>query len=139
MVKSKTGIRTFPKSAKELVEKYGYSTIRESYTSVNPSNRGDAETVLDSSVPGVMSPEFPENEDQLMLRMNTTLERIVCFHGYEKADEDVRKVDSCNSNIVIVSHAPCIQALAFNIMKRIANGKDDDEVSKQMKPWPLGS
>jgi hypothetical protein len=111
-----TNVRTTPKSPQQLIDDYGYSTIRLSYTSVNQSITDDQrKTFFQSSVPGEKTPEFPENEPQLLLRMLTTWKKLLLLNG--------------NRNIVIVSHAPCIQALTYGALR---------EDKAATKPWPLG-
>jgi broad specificity phosphatase PhoE len=61
---------------------------------------------------------FPEDEAALITRSRNTL------HGILK--------HAAGANIVIVAHAPCVQALAF-----VLEGADSVEKSK-LEGWPLG-
>jgi hypothetical protein len=116
VVNRHTNVRTTPKSPQQLVDDYGYTTIRPSYTSVNPSITDDErKNVFQSSIPGEKTPEFPENEPQLLLRMLTTWKKLLLLNS--------------SRNIVIVSHAPCIQALTYGALR---------EDKAATKPWPLG-
>mmetsp|Transcript_28698 Transcript_28698/g.41071 ORF Transcript_28698/g.41071 Transcript_28698/m.41071 type:complete len:134 (+) Transcript_28698:610-1011(+) len=81
---------------------------------------------MEMSIPGEKSPQYPENEDQLLLRMRTTLKQIILLLGSKEM----------SNNIVFVAHAPFIQALVFNAIKIIEH--DEDEARACMKPWPLG-
>jgi hypothetical protein len=116
VVNRHTNVRTTPKSPQQLINEYGYTTIYPSYISVNPSIADDQrDEYIQSSIPGNKTPEFPENEAQLHLRMSTTWKKLLLLNPKE--------------NIVIVSHAPCIQALTYAALR---------EDKAATKPWPLG-
>jgi len=143
VVNQETGERTFPKTPQQLVEEYGFDTIDLSYRSVNPSfdtlgeekkdqdSDEDSDVVpgLDDSTPGYISPAFPESENRLLLRAKTTLDNIVDALVEETVESGIF---SKPPSLVIVSHAPCLQALAYNLLG------GGDSAAEQMKPWPLG-
>ena len=104
------GVKTEPKTASELATKF--DTIDTSYKSVNPVAPDDSEDVPTGA------PHFVETEDALLVRCNTTIERIL---------DDAR-----GENIAIVSHAPCDQAIALYL-----EGAASVAESK-LGPWPLG-
>ena len=105
----KSGVKTYPKQREELARDYG--TIDLSYDSVNPPLPDDAQTGPDGA------PRFEESEQALLYRCSVTLERII----------DLTNGDS----FVLVSHAPCDQALALHL-----EGKGPSD--SKLGPWPLG-
>jgi broad specificity phosphatase PhoE len=104
------GVKTEPKSAKELASVYG--TIDDMYESVNPMVPDNAIDVPAGS------PHFVETEEALLKRCATTIQRILDH--------------SNGDNVAIVSHAPCDQAIAYYL-----EGAASTEESK-LGPWPLG-
>ena len=82
--------------------KMSFDNIDDSYKTQNP----------------ITEEMFPETESALIERCRRTLDRVL-----EHSDGE---------NIVIVAHAPCVQALAF-----IMEGMESPEQSKLSK-WPLG-
>ena len=106
----KKGIKTNPKLTDELASVYG--TIDLDYQSLNPVS------TTEENVP-IGSPHYPESEQGLLKRCSTTLERILEF--------------SVGQSFVIVSHAPCDQALAINL-----EGTASDASKSKLGPWPLG-
>jgi broad specificity phosphatase PhoE len=105
----KKGVRTFPKKADQLAEVYG--TIDLTYTTLNPAVPDDAGDVPKGA------PHYEESEEALLQRCATTLSRIL---DYSKGD-----------SFVLVSHAPCDQALALHL-----EGKEPS--NSNLAPWPLG-
>mmetsp|Transcript_87612 Transcript_87612/g.131393 ORF Transcript_87612/g.131393 Transcript_87612/m.131393 type:complete len:254 (-) Transcript_87612:452-1213(-) len=105
----KEGVRTYPKDAKQLAETY--DTIDLSYESVNPPSLEGVEEVTDGA------PKFEESEQDLMKRCSKTLEGILKLSNGE--------------SFVLVSHAPCDQALALHL-----EGKGPSD--SKLGPWPLG-
>ena len=107
------GVMTHPRTAEEL--KKLFDTIDTSYTSINPVHEG-------SSIPppkkGV--PYFEETEEALYDRIELTLDLLFEQHT------------QTNDNICIVSHAPCLQAMALTL-----EGKKDPALSS-FGPWSLG-
>jgi len=111
LVERSTGIRTYPQSVAELKERF--TDIEQDYVSVNPLLQESESKVL---VEG--APSFPEEMDALLLRCNTTIQRLLRqTKNYE--------------NVAIVSHAPCIQAMAFALEEDISDPKDS-----KLGPWP---
>ena len=108
----KRGTKTNPKSTDELASVYG--TIDLDYQSLNPVS------TTEDNFP-VATPYYPESEHDLLKRCSTTLERILEF--------------SVGKSFVIVSHAPCDQALAINL-ERTATASDPSK--SKLGPWPLG-
>lgn len=118
LVVKDTGIRTYPKSTKELAEMF--SNIDASYASVNP---------FDETVDG--SPQFPETEEQLLKRCQRTIDLIIEKEKHQIAINGEMSSDSPLS-ICIVSHAPCDQAIAY----ALEGAKSPFEST--LTPWPLG-
>jgi broad specificity phosphatase PhoE len=112
------GVQTYPKPISELFQKYG--TIDCNYKSCNAFTKdfGIAEaTATQQEHP---SPFRAETEDDLLKRCATTLQRLL------------NEVTVLNESFVIVSHAPCDQALAFYLEGSASPAESD------MGPWPLG-
>jgi broad specificity phosphatase PhoE len=105
----KTGVRTFPKTTDQLAEVFG--TIDLTYKSLNPAVPDDAVEVPKGA------PHYQESEEALLQRCAITLSRIL---DYSKGE-----------SFVLVSHAPCDQALALHL-----EGKGPSK--SKLGPWPLG-
>jgi broad specificity phosphatase PhoE len=103
------GVRTFPKKTDQLAAVYG--TIDLSYTSLNPAVSDDAAEVPNGA------PKYEESEDALLERCAMTLSRIL--------------EHSNGASFVVVSHAPCDQALALDLEGKGAT-------KSNLGPWPLG-
>jgi phosphohistidine phosphatase SixA len=131
VVHKESGTRSYPNTPHELVENYKYDTIDLSYLSVNRSVHSKeyelSQSGLDASNPGNISPEYPESEKRLLLRARTTLDNIM-----DALLEETSLLESAPPSLVIVSHAPCMQALAYNLLGR------GDGAAEQITPWPLG-
>jgi len=103
------GIQTKPRTVEQLRKLF--DSIDESYISLNPvaedgeSNRNGA-------------PSFIETEAALLVRAKATISKLLDH--------------SNGKNFAIVSHAPCIQAMAFAL-----EGAASPSESK-LGPWPLG-
>jgi broad specificity phosphatase PhoE len=110
----KDGIMTYPSTVQELKEKFP-NTIDDSYHSVNPVVWENDNDQADRK------PWFPESEQELFARVETTLERIL------------QNLPS-HSNVAIVSHAPCLQAMALVLEGK----KNHPSKTKVVKPWNLG-
>ena len=106
------GQRTHPRRVEEL--KGIFSTIDESYASVNP--QGPDRRNNDSDIP-VGCPRFPETEEELHERCSTSINKIL---------------DNTTGSIVIVSHAPCVQSAAM------ALGGFQSPAECQFGAWSLG-
>jgi hypothetical protein len=106
LIEKSTGIKTEPKSIDLLKEKF--NLIDTSYKSIH-------------SYKDKMILTFPESEKQLFQRCETTLSKLI---------NNTTKYGS----ICIVSHAPCLQAMAYYLD---IDSKTPEE-SKIVKPWPLG-
>mmetsp|Transcript_2777 Transcript_2777/g.3800 ORF Transcript_2777/g.3800 Transcript_2777/m.3800 type:complete len:261 (-) Transcript_2777:115-897(-) len=107
LVNAADGIMTFPKSAQQL--KKLYDSIDLNYKSVNPMANKD-----DGVVAG--APKFEESTQDLKVRCACTMDKLLSSSGTN------------NSNLVIVSHAPCNQMLAHHL------AHDKTVVG----PWSLG-
>ena len=105
------GHRTHPRSVPELQQLF--STIDESYASVNPQGPDRIDDEEDNKSTGC--PRFPETEAQLHERCRTTLEKLL-----ERFPND---------SMVIVGHAPCVQSIALTL---------DGSPSPVESPWSLG-
>ena len=113
------GNRTNPRTLQELITLFP-ETVDSSYVSVNPqgpdrTNSNDMDDDADGS------PRFPESEPQLFRRCRTTLQKLF------------KKLGDTDS-IVVVGHAPCVQAMAL----ALETGGADPTQSKIVKPWSLG-
>ena len=103
LVQQQTGIKTNPKTVNELSKIH--PNIDTKYQSVNPFQES----------------WFPEtDESKLLNRCATTLTKILETH-------------SSASNIILVSHAPCDQALALYL-----EGNSQTPHQSNLTPWPLG-
>lgn len=102
------GTRLQPRSVQQLVD-MTFIEIDQGYQSVNPISDEPSTTG---------APYFFESEEYLMLRAKVSMQRIL-----EHAK---------GSNICIVSHTPCAQAMALYL-----EGAASLEESK-IGPWPLG-
>eukprot|EP00553_Chaetoceros_curvisetus_P001090 CAMPEP_0204612558 /NCGR_PEP_ID=MMETSP0717-20131115/636_1 /ASSEMBLY_ACC=CAM_ASM_000666 /TAXON_ID=230516 /ORGANISM="Chaetoceros curvisetus" /LENGTH=243 /DNA_ID=CAMNT_0051624687 /DNA_START=35 /DNA_END=763 /DNA_ORIENTATION=- len=67
----------------------------------------------------IQETEFPEDENALMDRCQNTFDGILCHANGE--------------NLVIVAHAPCVQALAFAMEDNVEKTEDS-----KLGKWPLG-
>ena len=103
LVEQDTGSKTNPRTVEELSKMF--SNIDTSYQSGNP-----------------FQPDwFPESdESKLLKRCATTLEKILETH-------------SSSTNFILVSHAPCDQALALYL-----EGNTNAPEQSNLTPWPLG-
>ena len=126
LVEKSTGIKTEPKSVEDLKNIMKFNLIDTNYKSVH-------------SYKNKMILTFPETEKQLFQRCGEiTLSKLI-------KETEIAKTNTNNNNnnnndnsmydsICIVSHAPCLQAMAYYL--------DIDsslpEESKIVKPWPLG-
>lgn len=131
----KDGVMTYAKSLPELVTKYSKEdTIDPCYKSVNPLlidpetkkllriNDDDNESKTHDNGDGdFVSPYFPEDDIRVLLRCQTTLNELLNQHA------------SHGENIAIVTHAPCVQAIAF-AMEEDAKRPQDSKSGQ----WPLG-
>eukprot|EP00593_Proboscia_inermis_P002016 CAMPEP_0171295292 /NCGR_PEP_ID=MMETSP0816-20121228/3886_1 /TAXON_ID=420281 /ORGANISM="Proboscia inermis, Strain CCAP1064/1" /LENGTH=280 /DNA_ID=CAMNT_0011767841 /DNA_START=342 /DNA_END=1181 /DNA_ORIENTATION=+ len=115
VVTKSSNTRTYPKTTAELSQLFP-GKIDPLYKSLNPPATKDS-----------TSPKFPETEAALLLRANTTLTRLVKDSNLVSPSSS-----STKRNIVIVSHAPCDQALAFALEG--AKSPADSQLSY----WPLG-
>jgi broad specificity phosphatase PhoE len=106
---------THPRSVEEL--KKLFDTIDTSYTSINPVYEGDDDDVD----PPKGAPYFVETEEALYDRIKSTLDLLLS----EQHAKD-------GNNVCIVSHAPCLQAMALTL-----EGKNDPALSS-FGPWSLG-
>jgi len=105
------GVRTYPKTAKEHATKF--DSIDMKYQSLNPLVQDNATNVPTGA------PQFPESEEQLVLRCKTTLDKIL-------------QEDAQGDTIAIVAHAPCVIGMALHLA-----GLSLKEGSK-LEAWPLG-
>eukprot|EP00591_Stephanopyxis_turris_P003652 CAMPEP_0195524008 /NCGR_PEP_ID=MMETSP0794_2-20130614/23602_1 /TAXON_ID=515487 /ORGANISM="Stephanopyxis turris, Strain CCMP 815" /LENGTH=233 /DNA_ID=CAMNT_0040654143 /DNA_START=169 /DNA_END=870 /DNA_ORIENTATION=+ len=112
VMEKSSGTQTFPSSVEQLAETF--KTIDVSYKSLNPVVTGD-----NANSDGV-APRFPESLEALLLRAQTTVSQLVEYSSND------------NANIVIVSHAPCIQAIAYALEGVISTDES------KLTPWPLG-
>lgn len=117
------GQRTHPKSTEDLAKIFP-DTVDASYRSVNPQgpDRGqnDDDKCRDDSNANGCPPRFPEDEEQLHARCQTTIQKIL---------NDVGNVDS----FAIVGHAPCVQSTALAL-----EGSASPEDCSIFGPWSLG-
>jgi phosphohistidine phosphatase SixA len=125
LVEKSTGIKTEPKSVEDLKNIMKFNLIDTNYKSVH-------------SYKNNMILTFPETEKQLFQRCGEiTLSKLIKETEIAKTNTNNNNNNNDNSmydSICIVSHAPCLQAMAYYL--------DIDsslpEESKIVKPWPLG-
>jgi len=132
LVEKDTNKRTYPNSTSELqsLSKLFESTIDTDYNSLNPY-------CIDDTNPNFAFPET--NVEQILRRCNDTLQFILNHHprhgyvnenknSYDNEDDSNDEIE----NIIIVAHAPCVQALGF-ALEGVDNVKD-----YKFKQWPYG-
>jgi broad specificity phosphatase PhoE len=120
------GVQTYPKSISDLSQKYG--TIDCNYKSCNAFTKdfgmseqaSSAAPAPASTIKHHASTFRIESEDDLLKRCATTLQRLL------------KDVIVLNESVVIVSHAPCDQALAFYLEGSASPAESN------LVPWPLG-
>ena len=119
------GNRTSPRSTEELQKEFPHN-VDSSYKSLNPHGPDRTEGVVDDrqEEEGDVAPQFPETEQQLYERCQTTIRKIL---------GDVGAQDS----IAIVSHAPCCQSTALALLLEGTSTKSSSSETK-LGPWSLG-
>lgn len=109
-----------PKLPQALIDRYGYDTIDPTYTSVNPYYGVAPQAPAVAVSNGGTAPRFPEDERELLKRMQTTIEALLGQVGQTQ-------------HLMIVSHAPCNLGVALAL-----EGCTESPTSSQLIPWPLG-
>ena len=125
LVDKSTGIQTEPQSRNVLKEKFKLIDIN--YKSIQ-------------SYKDQMIFTFPESEQQLFHRCEITVSKLIQNNTTENTNTKAKANTKANTNnnnydsICIVSHAPCLQAMAYYLDVDSTSPKE----SKIVKPWPLG-
>ena len=110
------GSRLNPRTTQQLID-MTFTEIDPTYQSVNPLSSSDPTTINDNN-DDESPPYFFESEEYLMKRCRKTMDGILAHAN--------------GSNLCIVSHTPCAQAMALYL-----EGAPTLEES-QLGPWPLG-
>ena len=126
LVDKSTGKMTEPNSIKVLKNKMKFDSLDMNYKSIH-------------SYKDKMIVTFPESEEQLLNRCEITVSKLIQNTTTETETEDRKANTDTNNNnnydsICIVSHAPCLQAMAYYLDIDSTSPKE----SKIVKPWPLG-
>ncbi|OEU14923.1 hypothetical protein FRACYDRAFT_241481 [Fragilariopsis cylindrus CCMP1102] len=133
LVVKSTGIKTEPQSRNDLKDKF--NSIDINYQSIQ-------------SYKDQMMFTFPESEQQLLNRCEITLSKLIQTTESENESENENEAEDTNDtnknnyeSICIVSHAPCLQAMAYyldTIDSTSTSSSPIKESSTIVKPWPLG-
>ena len=128
LVDKSTGIQTEPNSIHVLKNKMKFDSLDMNYKSIH-------------SYKDKMIVTFPESEEQLFHRCEITVSKLIQNNTTDTTENTntTANTDTNNNNnnydsICIVSHAPCLQAMAYYLDIDSTSPKE----SKIVKPWPLG-
>ena len=126
LVDKSTGIQTEPNSIHVLKNKMKFDSLDMNYKSMH-------------SYQDKMIVTFPESEEQLLNRCEITVSKLIQNNTTDTTENTKANTDTNNNknnydSICIVSHAPCLQAMAYYLDIDSTSPKE----SKIVKPWPLG-